>query len=134
MYARLWDSEKAYRNLQALLTKSTLTNLLDTHPPFQIDGNFGAVAAIGEMLLQSNGGRTVLLPALPKEWKTGEICGIRGRGGFSYHIIWENGELKSVTAEALVEEAETVLIWKGEKRPLYLKKGEKETILYAEIR
>lgn len=99
MYARLWDGESAYENIKRLFQKSTLSNLLDNHPPFQIDGNFGATAAIGEMLVQSNNCpentdyRVVILPAVPKAWKTGELCGMRIRGGASVHIKWEEGEL-----------------------------------------
>ena len=126
LYARLWDGEKAFENLQALLKKSTLTNLMDTHPPFQIDGNFGAAAAIGEMLLQSNGGRTVILPALPKQWKDGEIKGICGRGGYCYDIVWRGGEPEciTVTGRAAVPE-KTTLVWNGKRCSLELNQGEK---------
>ena len=72
-YAKLWDGEKAYENIEKLFSNSTYLNMLDKHPPFQIDGNFGVTAAIAEMLVQSTMDRMVLLPALPKAWNTGSI-------------------------------------------------------------
>lgn len=124
MYARLWQGEQLYDNLLQLFQHSTLPNLLDNHPPFQIDGNFGSIAAIAEALLQSNENRTILLPALPSEWKNGSVKGLCGVGGVVYDLTWKEGALTQAILFAKYDTCLNLRYKTNEKR-LTLKAGQR---------
>jgi alpha-L-fucosidase 2 len=107
-WARLEEGDKAGENVTALLAKSTQPNMLDTHPPFQIDGNFGGAAGIAEMLLQSHAGEISILPALPKSWPNGSVKGLRARGAVEVDIDWSDGKVSRVVLRSTIPGPRTV--------------------------
>ncbi len=139
LWARLYDGNRAYKMFRELLryvepmTKrgfnkgGTYPNLLDAHPPFQIDGNFGGTAAIAEMLMQSDENEIRLLPALPDAWDSGTVSGLCARGGFVVSMTWADKRVKSLTISAK-QGGSTTLICNGKQTNIMLRKGEKTRV------
>lgn len=130
MYAKLWDDRQAYENLKELFAISTYPNMFDKHPPFQIDGNFGATAAIANMLVQSTMNKIVILPALPREWKSGSVRGLKLKGCGEINISWKNGKItdctitftKDVTKTIVVDENKEVVSFIG-NQPVHIEQN-----------
>jgi alpha-L-fucosidase 2 len=124
LWARLKDGEHAYKMVRELLkyvppdgTKENYTNaggtypnLLDAHPPFQIDGNFGGAAAVAEMLVQSNEEMITLLPALPKAWATGAVKGLKARGNYEIEMTWTNSQVTTLKIKSSTQPTAKVLM------------------------
>ena len=131
LWARLGDGDRAHRILMHLLSPDrTYPNLFDAHPPFQIDGNFGGVSGMTEMLLQDHSGEIALLPSLPAAWPAGSIRGLRCRGGFGLSIEWAGGKL--IQAELVSDLGEPCVVRHGERTlELHLPRGGRRTLTPA---
>lgn len=144
LWARLHDSRQAYHMFQKLLkyvtpdgrkennmwhSGGTYPNLFDAHPPFQIDGNFGGVAGVCEMLIQSTSDNIELLTALPTQWSSGHVSGICARGGFEVDMQWRDGKVIKATISSKHGGTTTVQA-NGTSHKLKLKKGGSKTITF----
>ena len=131
MYARLGRGDSFYDQLCHLTTDYVTTSVLDIHPPriFQIDGNFGAAAAIIEAIVSCAKGKVYLCKAIPKEWKEGCLCGIKVPGGHKISVWWENDKLKKAEITIGFKEELTLFVNSSETK-ISGKKGEVREIKF----
>lgn len=129
-YASLWDGEKAYENIEKMLEVSTYPNLFDRHPPFQIDGNFGACAAMNRMLVQSSENRVILLPALPAAWRSGSVRGLRLVGNAEVTLSWNNGRLEKAVFRA-DSDYDTCVIYRKKQMRIKICAGESREVVFS---
>ncbi len=134
-WARLKDGNRAYKLIKSLMNWTNqktvsmnfggglYSNLLDAHPPFQIDGNFGFVSGVNEMLIQSHLDNIEILPSLPKSWKNGEVKGLRARGGAICDIFWKNGKLTRLKISSIIGGRYSI-VYKNCVKSIYLKANE----------
>ena len=133
LWARLRNSQKAYSTYRKLLNYvdpsgkgngggGTYPNLFDAHPPFQIDGNFGGTAGVCEMLMQSHNDTIELLPALPAQWESGEIKGLKARGGYEVNFSWADGKITRAEISA-VKRGKVTVKYNGKSQVFKVKKG-----------
>ncbi|AHF16841.1 glycoside hydrolase family 95 protein [Niabella soli] len=132
LWARFKDGNHTYKLIQMLLTPAgrsagSYPNLFDAHPPFQIDGNFGGAAGIGEMLLQSHTAFVDILPALPDALPNGRINGIHARGGLILDIAWEQKHLTQLNIKAIAD-GSAQLRYMGKVLPFNFKKGRQYSV------
>jgi alpha-L-fucosidase 2 len=142
LWARMKNGEKAYQIYRKLLTAvapeksripnyskggGTYPNLFDAHPPFQIDGNFGGVAGVCEMLMQSRDGEIELLPALPKAWSEGSVSGLCARGGYEVSFEWKGGYVRSCSIKAR-RNGTIILYYNGQQKTVKLKAGQTQLV------
>ena len=123
-YARLGMGDECLKHLTDLISRCTLPNMFDTHPPFQIDGNFGGVSGIAEMLIASHDGGITLLPALPadEDWANGSVSGLRARGGYIVDITWRDHKVTKFELTASYD-GETKVTANGKTASYKVKKG-----------
>ena len=133
LFARLGLGNRSHNMIKMLFKRCILENMFDTHPPFQIDGNFGYTAGVAEMLLQSHlktdkGYLLQILPALPDAWSMGEVKGLRARGGFVVDMVWKNNLLTSITVKSLLGN-DLKILYRNKEIQLLTKKGRTYNLL-----
>ena len=135
LWARCGRGDRAMDLLRSLIQNNVMDNLWDRHPPFQIDGNFGYTAGVGEMLLGGSDGIVRVLPALPKEWGRGEFSGLVSRGGVEFDCRWQDGRVTYLAARAKADATFEVRLPDGnvldnpEQNPITLKSGERKVLI-----